>query len=327
VRDDHLTVERNPNYWRASEGLPHLDEIEFRPIIEDDVRLAALEAGDVDAIMVGDGQIAELRERSDEFTLAETNQGVAAIVYNNGLPLFQDVRVRKGLGQAIDVQALVDTTWDGVGGVATGPMPADNPFAGEVDYPSYDPEAAKAMLAEYTAETGNAVAFTLVYGEGVIAAELAQLLQQYWQDAGAQVTLGAPVPAGDFPGIMATHEYEVSLYGVPGFIDPDVWLNIEFRSDSFLNIGAINSPEIDAALGISHASTDFDERTAAYADMQRVLAEEVQWYFLHDEVAAVAARPGVEGLNEFPMLDGTTGLTKQGQFYTPFAVEALRITG
>jgi ABC-type transport system substrate-binding protein len=125
---------------------------------------------------------------------------------------------------------------------------------------------------------------------------------------------------------MGTHEYEVSLYGVPGFIDPDVWLNVEFRSDSFLNIGAINSPEIDAALLIGHGSTDMAEREAAYADMQQVLADEIQWCFTRDGVAAVASRKGVEGLNEFPMLDGSTGLTKQGQFYTPFAVEALRLT-
>ena len=53
MRDDHLTLERNPYYWRAAEGLPYYDEIEFRPIVEDSARLAALEAGDVDTIAVG----------------------------------------------------------------------------------------------------------------------------------------------------------------------------------------------------------------------------------------------------------------------------------
>jgi peptide/nickel transport system substrate-binding protein len=177
VRDDHLTLERNPNYWRADEGLPHLDEIEFRPIIEDDVRLAALEAGDVDAIIVGPNELPDLRERADEFNLAEVTQGVEAVVFNNGLPLFQDERVRKGLCQAIDVQALIDGPWKGIGTLATGPIPSDSPWSSDVEYPRYDAEAARTLLEEYTAETGQPVAFTLSYGEGVDVAETAQLLQ------------------------------------------------------------------------------------------------------------------------------------------------------
>jgi peptide/nickel transport system substrate-binding protein len=327
VRDDHLTLERNPYYWRADEGLPYYDEMEFRPIVDDAARLAALEAGDVDIIPVGGGDIATMLERTDEFNVYSVNQGVDAMLYNNSIAPFDDVRVRRGLSLALDAEALILGAFDGVGVRATAPMPNDNPFASEWEYPRYDPEQGQALIEEYEAETGTEVAFTLSFGQGTSAAEVAQLAQQYWGDIGVEVELDGPITASDFPGIVATHEYEAAVYGVPGFVDPDVWLYIEFRSDSFLNLAAINEPAIDEALDIAHGSVDFEERKAAYADVQAVLAEGLQWFFFRDSVAVVASQLDVVGVDEFPLLDGTYGFSKQAQFYTPFAPESLRPAG
>src|SRR5262245_8251157 len=47
-RDDHLTVVKNDNYWRP--GMPHLDEVEFRPLPDAGARRAALESGDIDLL-------------------------------------------------------------------------------------------------------------------------------------------------------------------------------------------------------------------------------------------------------------------------------------
>jgi ABC-type transport system substrate-binding protein len=327
VRDDHLTLERNPHYWRADEGLPYYDEMEFRPIIDDSARLAALEAGDVDIITVGEGDVADMLDRTDEFNVYSVSQGVDAMLYNNSIAPFDDARVRRGLSLALDADGLILGAYDGVGARATAPMPNDNPFASDWEYPTYDPDTARSLIEEYEAETGNDVAFTLSYGQGTAAAEVAQLAQQYWGDIGVEVELDGPIPASDFPGKVAGHEYEAAVYGVPGFVDPDVWLYIEFKSDAFLNIGAINEPEIDTALNIAHGSNDFEERKAAYADMQAVLADGLQWFFIRDSEAVVASQLDVVGVDEFPLLDGTYGFSKEGQFYLPFAPEPLRPAG
>lgn len=324
VRDDHLTLERNPHYWRADEGLPYYDEMEFRPIVEDSARLAALEAGDVDVITVGDADTADMLERTDEFNVFSTSQGVDAFVYNNGVAPFDDVRVRRGLSLAIDVEALIEGAWNGVGVRATSPMPNDNPFAGDWEYPSFDPEAAQQLIDEYESETGNEVSFTLTFGQGAASESVAQLAQQYWGDVGVEVELEGPVLASDLPARVASHDFEAVLYGVPGFVDPDVWLYIEFRSDAFLNLAALNVPEIDAALDVAHGSTDVEERRAAYAEVQAQLADGMQWFFLRDVVVVVAAKQGIVGIDEFPLLDGTMGASKEAQFYLPFAPEAVR---
>jgi ABC-type transport system substrate-binding protein len=323
VRDDHLTLERNPTYWRADEGLPYYDEIEFRPIIEDAARLAALEAGDVDVITVGASDVADMLERTDEFNVYPVSQGVDAILFNNTIAPFDDVRVRTALSLALDAEGLIIGAWDGVGTVATGPIPNDNPFATAADYPTYDPDTARALIDEYEAETGTEVAFTLSFGQSTVSAEVAQLAQQYWGDIGVDVELEGPITASDYPGKVVTLEYEAAVYGIPGFVDPDVWLWIEFKSDGFLNLTGMNVPGVDEALNIAHGSSDREERIAAYADMQAILAEQLPMFFVRDEVDVVASNLGVVGVDEFPLLDGTMGSTKEGQFYLPFAPEAL----
>ena len=47
VHGDHYTVVRNPKYYRASEGLPYLDKIIFRPIASEDTILKDLQAGSI----------------------------------------------------------------------------------------------------------------------------------------------------------------------------------------------------------------------------------------------------------------------------------------
>src|SRR5499427_5456933 len=50
-RDDHLTLKRNPDYWRkdkAGRQLPYLDQLIYRPLIDLNAILASLKTADVD---------------------------------------------------------------------------------------------------------------------------------------------------------------------------------------------------------------------------------------------------------------------------------------
>ncbi len=48
VPQDHITLERNPQYWRKGE--PLLDRIVYRPMTDDNARVANVKSGDVDII-------------------------------------------------------------------------------------------------------------------------------------------------------------------------------------------------------------------------------------------------------------------------------------
>ena len=72
---DRMTVVKNPDYWRTdADGnqLPYLDEIEFRVIVDSQVRQEALESGDVDLIATSDPSVVgPLSENEDIVTLRQ----------------------------------------------------------------------------------------------------------------------------------------------------------------------------------------------------------------------------------------------------------------
>src|SRR5262245_38822337 len=49
VKDDHLLLKRNENYWNKGGG-PYLDQIRYRPIPDDVVKLQSLQSGEIDVM-------------------------------------------------------------------------------------------------------------------------------------------------------------------------------------------------------------------------------------------------------------------------------------
>ena len=73
---DRMNVTRNPDYWRTDDAgnqLPYLDEIEFRVIVDSQVRAQALESGDVDLIATSDPSVVTNFVDNDDFTMLQQN--------------------------------------------------------------------------------------------------------------------------------------------------------------------------------------------------------------------------------------------------------------
>jgi len=76
--NDHLSLERNEDYWRTdADGnqLPYLDELEFRPVIEQQQRINGLKSGEIDAFHTSTAlTIDEMRalDEAQQVNLAES---------------------------------------------------------------------------------------------------------------------------------------------------------------------------------------------------------------------------------------------------------------
>ncbi len=145
-----LVFEKNPDYWR--EGLPYLDSVTFEVGQEPIVALLRLQNGEVD--IPGDGiPPAKFTEvMADPAQAAHVVEGgqlqTGYITMNVKMPPFDKVEVRQAVNMAINKDRIVQII-NGRAVPATQPLPPTMPgytkdYAG---YP-YDPEKAKAMLAE-----------------------------------------------------------------------------------------------------------------------------------------------------------------------------------
>jgi peptide/nickel transport system substrate-binding protein len=148
---DHYTVVRNPNYYQASQGLPHLDSVVFRIVPSQDTILKDLQAGSVDSSWFLDVTKSIAYQRLSNYKLQGSTKAsnFEAFYFNfHNKVLGQHPEVRQAMAMAIDHQALIDTARRGQASPlctdhASGVVPG---YQADAPCPKFDPAAANALL-------------------------------------------------------------------------------------------------------------------------------------------------------------------------------------
>lgn len=147
ARGDSITMTRNENYW----GEPAIEPtLVFRWNAEGAARLNELQAGTVDGIdNPTPDDFATIRENPDLVLYDRPSINIFYIGFNNTLEPFDDLRVRQAIAMGIDRQRIVDNFYPAGSIVATQFLPpAIFGYTPEVTWYDFDPEAARALLAE-----------------------------------------------------------------------------------------------------------------------------------------------------------------------------------
>ena len=151
VKDDHVTVDKNPDYWNP-DGVAYLDSIVFRPIKDSTATLNALEGDEI--------QFTQTISPTDATTAAENSElkvydrggscNLFHLAMNQTHKPFDNLKVRQAVAYAINKQALVDTFYGGESGavIAHNWMPPGAFADKDMGLPTYDPDMAKQLLAE-----------------------------------------------------------------------------------------------------------------------------------------------------------------------------------
>jgi len=158
VPQDHITLERNPDYNWAPQGVynhqgpPYVDRIVFKFLQEAATRLAALETGEVDiAIRIPDHDIPRIRADERFIVIREDLPGTPKhFQFNTAKPPTDDVRVRCALNIMLDKELIADQVWAGERDVAYGPItPATFAYwPGVEEINTFDREKAMELLKE-----------------------------------------------------------------------------------------------------------------------------------------------------------------------------------
>ncbi len=146
VRDDHIILKANENYWQ---GAPAIENLVFRVIPEESARINELLAGSVDFAEQISVDICD--QANSDFTHLDAREGLRklqlTISIEKGNPALRDVRVRQALNYAVDKESICENILSGY----THPYdsyvnPANNDPSLKA-YP-YDPDKARALLAD-----------------------------------------------------------------------------------------------------------------------------------------------------------------------------------
>ncbi|WP_141437023.1 ABC transporter substrate-binding protein [Blastococcus aggregatus] len=315
-RDSNLVVERNENYWQ--DGLPYLDEITFRPIPDEDTRLASLQSGDIDAMQsLRQSTIARARDLDgvDNYEYLGNNSGGSLI--NTTRAPFDDPRVRQALAYAIDQESLIEVLGGtGMTPPATQFFSPDSPYYSEDAqdaFPGYDTERAQELYDEYINDparsdgqpAGTQISFTYNCPPDPSLNELSQLYQSFWNGIGMNVELNAVEQAAHIQNALAK-DYDVQCYRFSSERDPYYILSEAFTPGP-LNVTGYSSPEIDEQLEVLRTTTDLEERKAAVEEISLVLSEAVPNLFTGYTLTDIAVQERVKNVDGWTFPDDTKG--------------------
>jgi len=273
VRDDHITLVANEQYWRDA---PVIKKVTWRPIPESASRVAALLAGEVDIIESLPVDQIKLLDKNPQTRVEQVKNG-GLIVYL-GIKMDQkpldDKRVRQALLYAIDRKTIVEKVLLNYGSAVGSQIgPYDFGYLNMEPYP-YDPEKAKSILAEAGYKDGFEIDMqaTRRYLKG---AEIGQAIVSQLAKIGVKVKLEIPewtvyiqkVPAGKQAPLY------MLAWGSTQTLDADASVYAIYKSGQ--PYSTVNIPQIDQLLDQTRSTVDAGEREKLFHEIQKVAYEMV----------------------------------------------------
>lgn len=284
--NEAVVVQANPDYW---DGAPALETVVFRPITDANTRTAEMLAGGID-LMVEVPPVALGEFQGDSYTVHEqAGPHVWFLILNAKEGPFADVRVRQAANYAINKEAIVNDVLEGTAEVAAGPTPPAFAWAYNPDlepYP-YDPDRARALLAEAGAEGAELTFYVTEGGSGMLdPVAMGTAIQADLEAVGLDVTietyewntfLGNVNPGLEGKADMAQMAWMTN--------DPDTLPFLALRTEAWPDKGGFNSgyysnAEVDVLLDAARVETDQSKRARLYQEMQVIVQEDAPWVFV-----------------------------------------------
>lgn len=302
VKGDHLTLQRNPNYWdKASSGasLPYLDKVIYHPITNESVMYTNLQTNTIQvASILGPNDVASAKTNSSLTYKQIPALSFFGIELNTQAAPFNNVHARRAVSWGVNRQEIVTSVLHNVGVVAQGPIsPSSWAYSSSIAPYSYDTTKAK---AELQAAGMTSLTFTLIIPSGSPATtQLAQFLQSELQGAGITMNIKQETFASLLDD-SAAHNYQAALLGWSGRPDPDGNIYSWFHTGGGFNDMQYSNPQVDAALDAARSSNEQAQRATDYQQAETLMLQDAPYVFLYHGVSIQATTKNVQGFTLLP---------------------------
>jgi ABC-type transport system substrate-binding protein len=289
--DVGIRLERFPDYW---EGAPSFAEYLIRVIPDQLTGELAFYAGTADGYSAQPHQVARLRDDPRFHVTSLLALGYSYIGYNLRRPVFQDVRVRRALGMAIDVDEVIRYVLYGQGVRTTGPFPqqTDHYDPGVPPLP-YDPAGAARLLEEagwrrnaqgVLEKDGRPLEFTLITNSGNPERQAIMVIaQNAWRRLGIKVEVLALEWAVFIRERVNKLDFDAVVLGWSMGLDPDIFqlFHSSQTGPEQLNFVGYTNPRADELMVRIRREYDPARQTAMARELHRLIAEDQPYTFLY----------------------------------------------
>ena len=311
-------LKRNPRWWGTAEGRfeGNVDDIVYRPIKSDATRMAALASGELDLVLdpplqdiprlkrEGRMRVLEGPENRVIFLVMDQERDELKHASVKGRNPFKDVRVRRALYQAIDVQALQSQVMRGLSQPTGAMVPtASQSFPGlEPRVAPYDPGAARKLLAEAGYPEGFELVLDCPNNRYVNDERICVAIAAMFARVGVKVRVNS-MPRAQFFQKVDQFDVSMHLYGWGGAAtDPHFTLTPVLRSRDGKGRGDFNSGRfrdetLDRLIDAQEAEMDPARRRGLVMEALQRVRQNVYVIPLHRQVIPWATRPNVRAVH------------------------------
>jgi len=302
---DQIVLERFDDYWG---GAPQIKKAVFKVITNDNERVNALLAKQIDfAEFVPAERVQEISENEDFHVVTFPTTRVIFMSFDfrdkgsygfpDGKNPFTDVRVRKAIYYAIDEEKIIKDIMKGVAEPASQfVVPSVFGHDPSIMRPSYDLEAAKALMKEAGYEEGFSVTFDCSNDRYVNDEAICREIARQLKDININVIVNAQPKAIFFPQLDV---HNTSMYMMGWATDTgdggeifDYMLNTYTPGGKgSYNHGFYSNPKVDELGEKSSRVIDPAERLRIMQEGFRIAMDDAVWVPLHiqDSIYGFAA--------------------------------------
>ncbi|MGH7198302.1 MAG: ABC transporter substrate-binding protein, partial [Candidatus Omnitrophota bacterium] len=274
-----MVFARNKNYWQK--GLPYLDELVLKPVVEDQVRFISVRTGDLD--MIERTPYVAIRKLlaggSPDLKMTEVKYaGYRRMLFNVADPPFNNLKLRQAVLYALDKKKYIEGAFWGFGEPVDQVFPRESPWRVKLPEIKPDPAKAKALLKDAGLGPDLEVELTGLKSEE----EELQVIQQQLIGAGIKAKVlvldrgarGSREGRGDFMMVLSGSD-------IPN--DPEEEYPSEFgcaeeevkAKNRTENSSGYCNPEVDRLLEEASKTMDQKKRYEVFARVTRILHEEI----------------------------------------------------
>ncbi|WNN49729.1 glutathione ABC transporter substrate-binding protein GsiB [Siccibacter colletis] len=304
---DFVKVKKFAGYWQ--QGLPKLDTITWRPVVDNNTRAAMLQTGEANFAYPIPYEQAPRLEKNDKLALVASPSIMQRYISMNVTQKpFDNPKVREAINYAINRQALVKVAFSGYATPATGVLPPAIAWSQRYQPWPYDPAKARELLKEAGYPNGFTTTLWSSHNHST-----AQKVLQFTQQQLAQVGIKVQITAMDAGQRAAEVEGKGQKEsGVRMFYtgwtastgEADWALSPLFASQNWpptlFNTAFYSNKQVDADLANALKTTNDADKAKLYKDAQDTIWKEAPWAPLVVEKLVSAHSKNLTGFYVMP---------------------------
>jgi len=289
--DQHIILDRFDDYW---DGAPHYRRYVFRVIPDLLTQEMEFYAGTLDAYGVQPHQVNRLKDDPRFQSFSGPSFGYTYIGYNAKRPPFDDPRVRRALGMAIDVDTIIEYVLYGQAERITGPFVKQTDFYNrEISALPFDPEGALRLLREagwernaegWLEKDGKRLQFTLITNSGNdIRKAILVIAQNAWRQLGIDVRTDLLEWSVFIQERVDRNDFDALVLGWSMGIEPDlfqIWHSSQTGAHQ-LNFVGFADPEADDLILRIRREYDHVRQAALCHRLHEIIARDQPYTFLY----------------------------------------------